>query len=246
VNIYLGTTMAMVEGRGVPKQVIEFPPTWPTEQVLESVAQCWKAMGMADGSKGGKTQKRRTLHLTLSGARCRADAFPVPQGVRKFQELQAYFAGMQTDAAGVNGGRGPSADSTHVVTEFDPRNPGLVASMDSVLLSQLNAWAKEENASIQTLRPLWSVATQCGLARVTDKRALVLTEPDGVTLLADSTDAMHLSLDASLESGLMPIAQWKIAHDLADREVLSLEFGRAHPTLYKGAPEVWVSHWNVL
>ncbi|WP_342617572.1 hypothetical protein [Rhodoferax sp. GW822-FHT02A01] len=246
VNIYLGTTIAMVEGRGVPKQVIEFPPTWPMAQVLESVARCWKAMGTADSSKGGKTPKRHNLHLTLSGARCRADAFPVPQGVRRFHELQAYFAGMLGGAVNADSGGDRAGEGARSVIGFDAGNVGVVASVDGVLLEQLNAWAKGKAAAIRTLRPLWSVATECGRAKQAQIRALVLQELDGNTLLTDAGDAQHLAFDAGPESSTIAIRQWKIANDLADHEVLTLRFGRSQGTVSKGFPNAWAAHWRTM
>jgi len=259
VDIYLGRNLAMARLRGGPTTLIEHPPTWPLQRVLERVASTWQSQLTNALPSNGNTKrvfdrKKLQLHITLGSSRCHSGTFVVPKGVQKYVELQslAVAAAMQSGSAQT------------IMSEIDPFYPGIMSSIGAHFLGNLNAWAKSQGASISSLRPLWSVATQCAMIRQKNITGLALSEPDGITLLAcpdtglpeiKSTNLMtidlsNLGVQASPQTILveepvqLQMRRWKIANDLQDENLLTLMFIPSGSSIRRGLPKTWDGHWS--
>jgi urease gamma subunit len=262
IEIYMGLHLAMVRSRGGLATVIEHPSTWPFHRILDSVAE---ALRVPTGQTAAKTHnalrkvapKSQRLHITVGSGLCKTGSFVVPQGVKRYSEVQSL-----AQAAAVQ-----SCESNDVMGKVDPMNPGLVASVATRTLSDLKAWAGSLGVTIESLQPLWSVGTQCALACDRKISGLILSEPDGITLIASSqtneqldgnkaASILTIPIETFQEAGQahahlmsnqvqMQIQRWKIANGLQNDAVLTLNFGASvSTTKTKGLPAVWNRHWS--
>ena len=259
VDIYLGRSVALVRLQGRPTMVIEHPSTWPLQRVLERIATAWQSTLEGDVAPNSKAKPKFgranfQLHIALGSGRCESRTFVVPQGVHKYAELHSLAL-----ASAVQSG-----DRDATVCAIDPLNPGVMCSIGTRFFQDMNSWATSQTASVATLQPLWSIATQCALARRKNVAALALSEPDGITLLVGAANGAAASTSANLttlrqdsyeeqvpgQTILMDkqlqlqLQRWKIANELQDDNVVSLVFGSALTSKSRSLPKTWGGHWS--
>ncbi|RFO98336.1 hypothetical protein DIC66_00055 [Rhodoferax lacus] len=239
----MGRGLTMVRRSGTPVKVLEHPITWPLKRVLAGVLEPIPA-----GVKPGLFKRRIRLHITLSTNVCELISFAVPQGVRKYGELQQLAQAAAAQALD---------SAADIVVATDPFTPELVASLGVRFLEDLHAWAMGCGAVVASLQPLWTIASHCALARRPQIEGLALVEPDGVTLIAcpaancavangRSLSGMAISLEPG-EEARASILRWMVSNGLKDDAVLSLKFA-LHGTgkAQGGMPRVWPEYWSRL
>ena len=259
IDVYLGRNVAMVRRHGGATTLIEHPATWPLQRVLERVALTWQLPSQVDAPANAtaKPQSGRTkmqLHIALGRSRCQIGNFVIPQGVQRFAELQSLALASAVQSAG----------SQAILCAMDPWHPGLLSSIGTRFLDELNSWATSHAASISSLQPLWSIASQCSRARRNNIAALALSEPDGITLLfcpnnvwSGNTQTTIATIDPDNPEVHLPgqtllmtrqvqqkLRRWKIANGLQDANVLTLMFDPALATKSHGLPKTWDAHWS--
>lgn len=239
VDLYLGRGLTIVRRRAEPFRILEHPTTWPLQRVLSGVLA-----RLPVGETGPGFRRRMRLHITLSSAMCHLASFAVPQGLRKHGELQQLAQAAAAQAVG----------SSDPVIASDPFAPGLVASLGVHFMDDLHTWAQSCGAAVASVQPLWSLATQCALAKQRRIGGLALIEPDGVTLIANPAprgDSVHAASHSGMVISLDPgapvqphILRWKIGNGLREGAVLTLKFGTETHGHSPSFPSAWAGCWS--
>ena len=115
------------------------------------------------------------LRIAVSGYYCPAVPFTPPEGLRNWAETRAVMAAQASAALHI--------EPALLRVEFDANQQLAMAVLPAPWLAELNAWAASAKIKIVSLRPLWSMASECSLARRADSSVLVLAENDSVTTL---------------------------------------------------------------
>jgi hypothetical protein len=231
-----------------PAVVLAHPASLPLDRVLSRLSEATQS----SAASGGKSQLYRAkLRITLGGGLCPPIAFKPPEGIKNWRELHLLN---QSNAAQQIG-----TQATQTLCEWDDRQASLQAALPLAWMQGLQAWAKQEQAHIAAVNPVWAIATQSKLAKAATVRALYLQENDGITLLATPapTPRPKRTPDGShhtLQGVFLPKApdtnaddaarHWLSDYGIAAPETLKLSFGElAQPTL-QNAPRIWNNHWR--
>jgi hypothetical protein len=100
-----------------------------------------------------------------------------------------------------------------------------------------------------SLRPLWSLATDCRAASGRRVRALAIHEPDSLTVLNDSTQGLvgaSWSSDGDVAKGRMVSEKWLADRSLEAVPLTHLGFGAKSAERPSGVPTVFREYWTLL
>lgn len=221
--------------RGQSEVIVhEYPATFTVERVLEDLAHALQASGLsADG--GVRKTSRRRFFITLSHSLCMGINYSLPDGVRRWAECDAYI---RATAAAL-----PENSGIDIEAEFDQGAGGVAANIPTQLLKELQDWSLAQRGTLCSLRPLWSIATECPAAQSKKITELILQEPDGVFCLRQTED---LSLLTCISYPL------EVAQDEENTErgssardcTLVLKFSPKVAASAKGVPTLWREHWS--
>ena len=245
LHLYLGRTMAMggVGADAGAPLVLHHAANTPVAQVLGELRAQIAARAMLQGPR------RRSLHLTLSAGLCPALAFALPTGVTRWAERQAMAQAFAATALGI--------DADALACEMDAARPGLAAVLTKQLLQELKAWAAQQRWRIASIQPLWALASQCAAARSPKVQALLLHEPDGLTLLGqgaagtgEAGELAALRMGAGQDMAVTPdlpaqTRRWLVGQGLALDQLLTLGFGAERGAPMADGPKLWASHWSI-
>ena len=171
--------------------------------------------------------RRRRLRVTLSAAFCPATGFSAPYGITRWEELRAVAAATAAGALGI---------SPDLLTcEMDNQGLCIAATVSLRLVSDLKRWAAQERLHLESVRPLWSTASQCPLVREDRVKALAIHEPDAISLIAITNNmqavamTMPMRIGAELEPGAVQAhsRRWLMSHGLSQDQLVTLRFGKA-------------------
>ncbi len=236
VDVYLGQTLAMIRvGRGAGL-VQQHSATLPMQQVLTRLSV--EATSKQIFGEG----RRRRLRIMLSGALCPAIGFTAPREVCQWDELRSIASAAAAQSSG--------ADPEQWLCAIDAKSPGVAAMISRRLVDDLTAWAANHDARIASLRPAWSIASHCPAVRRAGPRAILLHEPDGITVLAeDATGPITVeSLGGTYASDIVPVQlrRWIIGRSLAESQVFKLGFTPEPISVMARGPKVWPDFWRIL
>jgi hypothetical protein len=239
VDVYLGQGVAMVKVGSGKTHVLQTPATMPLQRVLAQLGQAMPASRPASHK-----QKYRNVRITLSGALCPAVAFSAPPTVTRWQELR------QIATASAAAMLGTGADQMVCETNrLLAAQPGVAASVNTVVIAELHAWAGAHRLRITSLRPLWAVATHSAMVQQPACGGLLLQEPDSITVLASSAaQPPGLAIASTLVGGPDPSAastrRWLVGLGLAEDALLKLTFSTQAGTVPPRGPKLWAAHWS--
>jgi hypothetical protein len=242
VEIYLGKSVALLKQSRQEAQILRYPSDLSLEQILANMTQ-----EMRRDVLGRRVTKfrRRSLKVTLNAALCPATSFSAPEGVTRWEELRSF--------AGATAAAGLAVSPEQLICEVDCHGAGVAATVPEQLISQIKRWASQEHLYLESVRPLWATASQCLLMREARIKAMVLHEPDAISLIAVKNDkqavaiTMPISTGAELEPAVIQAhtRRWMMSHGLSQDQLVTLRFGvSAHPPLAQG-PKAWANHWAV-
>ena len=226
VDLYLGQTLAMVKTSDGNTIVRRHAPTLPLARVLQSLDDV--------------VPKRCQLRISLSAARCPAVEIKVPQGLKRWGELEEIVK--------VNAAQRLMMPVGEINCEFDSACPGIAASVTTAQLNDLAGWATQSGRSIASIRPLWVIATQCRAAQERSVQGLLLREDDALTLIVNGGKGMTHAVTAPAVSNPLSaqaqLRRWSVSFELSDAEILKLGFaGTPGAAMLKG-PKPWAEHWT--
>ena len=245
VEIYLGQTVALLSQNEQEVQPVRFLPTLPVEQVLSQLSQ---ALASTNERRKLTNPKRRSLNVTLSAAHCPPTGFSTPRGVTRWDELRSF--------ASATAGAGLAGSPEQRICEMDDRGLGVAATVPVRLMTELKRWAAQEVMQLASVRPLWALVSQCALARETHVKALVVQEPDAMSLIAikDDKQAVAMTMQMTIQLANAPereptvaqahIRRWMMSVGLRQDEFLALRFDEAAQAPLAQGPKTWAKHWR--
>lgn len=228
--IYLSSGRVLVRSAGCATVALEMPGTLPLDRILGEIAPHLRA--------GSRARQGWSVHL--SAAICPALTVTPPEGVRGFNELLAYAKAAASAQLGLG-----VAD---VQADFDMASPGIVAAVPGHLFDALSTWASAVGIRLTSIRPLWSVATDCALARRHRVNGILLREPDSLTVVAPAAPGHHdLALTVALDSASTETAtqRQRMLASAAPRQLLAMDFGVQSGSVVRGLPRLWPAHWRL-
>ncbi len=250
-SLYLGTGLAMLQLPGKALLQLEFPATLPLADVLAQ---------LDDKAKRLSPSRPWRTEVYLSAALCQPVAFAVPDGIKKWAELEAVAQSHATRVWDLH----PS-EASEVVCVIDARRIGLAASMLRGTQQQLIAWSERFGGRQHSLAPLWALATQAPVCRASAVQCVSLSEPDVLTGL-DFSNPMRAQAVTWLGDPHPQVrveqlvAEWREpfrtqntnVHDTAPHlpkpRSVHLRFGpqaSAGSGNANGVPKRWATHWQV-
>lgn len=234
VDLYLGQGTALFQVKHQKVQILRYPATLPLAQVMDRLTQ-----GLTQYSAAHKL-KRRSLHITLSGALCPAIGFSFPPEVARWHELRQIA---QASAAA-----SLASPAEKIVCETDAHRPGIAAAMAAPLMAELQRWANAQNCRIASIRPLWTVATQNQEVSRSSISGLLMQEPDSVTVVADDSNgkiiASTLVGEHEPAAGNVNVRRWLVGLGLSEDRLLKLSFSMREGAVMPNGPKAWAAHWT--
>lgn len=245
VNIHWGAGVLLVQWGKEPVQELPCQPTWGREQVFAALGNALLSGQRPHATSQSKPQKPSNrplrLHITLGASLCHVSSQPSPQGIRHWEEVRAWA---QAQLARQWPGQA-------LRCALDPVHPQIAAGVDQGLVDAQQAWAQGLGAEIASLRPLWSIATECRLAGQQQVQALVVQERDALTLIHQTgqhatVSVQPLSVAQTDEDAVQAtMRRWRVAHQLDANAVLHLRFGEhKHSQPLTGGPGRWLHYWS--
>lgn len=233
VHIHWGVGLLMLQvGKG-PVQVLPSQTTWGRDQILEVLGQ---ALGARRGSRNGKW----ALHVTLGASLCPVSSEPLPSGLDRWDEITALG---QARLAQLWPGQ-------ELVVAQDIAHPQVAVGLAQDWLQALRNWAASHNATVASVRPLWSLASECQQARHRDIKAMVVQEPDALSFLHQTETGLEvqiLPITAGADQTEMAdasVRRWCLAQGLDSAQVLRLQFGPPGNKSLTDGPVVWPTCWS--
>ena len=228
INIYLGQGVAMLQVEGQETMLVRSPATLPMARILSKMTEL----------ANKEVFKHSAIQVSLSGAWCPAISIAIPKGVTHWHERQQIARASAANVIGL--------EAEQIACEMSAVQ-GLAAAISFPIFQEIQAWTTGLGCRLKSVSPLWTTATQCKIGRRSSTKAVLLTEPDGSTLLiggdqdsikvvnapgvVDSKDFVSQSQSLLLEHGLSEESVAKIGFDLDTRARM------------EGAPKRWVGHW---
>lgn len=245
VGIHWGAGVLLVQWGIEPVQELPCQPTWGREQVLAALGDALlsrQRLQATNGARSFKTLRRPLkLHITLGASLCPVASQPLPHGLGHWDEVQAWAQAQLAQ-------KWPGQALLCVV---DPEHPQIAVGVAQDLMEALQAWAQSVGATVASLRPLWSIATECRLSGLKQTQALVVQERDALTLIQLSGQHSEVNVQPILvaegheEAVQAVIRRWRVAHQLDANKVLHLRFGEGRPMQpLTGGPDRWMHYWS--
>jgi hypothetical protein len=238
VDIYLGRGIVLLRvGKAAAKSVQLAPSAGSMAEAFN-----WITSSLEERKTGTVSLRRRKLRVTLSAGLCPAVGFSVPKGVRARSELEAIALAAAHSKLGI------ATDA--LVVNVDSGSLGVAGVVPKRVLGDLTSWATSIQGQLDSVRPLWSLATNCSLLRHKGIGGLILAESDAVTFLADTKQSQSAVKTILSGNGLTspdPVAsqEWLESAALSRSQVVQLGFGRSQQLPSKKLPRDWNLHWSV-
>lgn len=230
VDVHLGQGFCLLKVGRSATQLMRYPATLALDHVLDRLTQALKQI----------SRRKHKLRITLSSALCPAFTFHTPPGINRYSELHQIAQASAAELLGV------AADSLHC--EIDISHTGIAAAVPQTLITTIKDWTGAQRNYISSIRPLWSVATQCPRVRAPSCSGLWLQEPDALTVLSPTASSQTASCtwaftDDSLIAS-MAARRYLIGVGSSEDALVKLSFStQAHKVLAQG-PSLWTAYWS--
>lgn len=232
-ELYLGPTVAMLRLPGKDTVVVEHMESLPVDQLLGGVSRQVAKQGIVDANRA------RRLRIVLSGALCPALTFVAPKQVTRWTERMEIARATAAMAMGTT--------PDQVVCEMDTARPGLASAITIHTMSTLQDWTARHSFKVTSIQPLWAIASQSRTASQAAVKALMVVDPDAITVVAD--DGVG-KLVASTQPGQVSASDEQahtrrllVGLGLRESDLLKLAFGPAARTVMRCGPASWPNSW---
>lgn len=227
VQLYLSRSLNLFQPARGNVRVLSTASTLP--QLLKETE--------ADIGKGGQ------MRVHFSAGYCPVLAIRYPKGMVSFSDRMTFAHSVGASHLGLA--------SEDVLCEIDALQPALAAFLPLALWTSLQQWAKERRITLSSVRPLWSIATQCYPSRDQGKIGLILQEPDSLSVFrieeaSGTFQALTRSLEedepANMESQRQEMLD---SLQLLPEQVVQLRFGIASKATLPEGLRAWPSYWQL-
>ncbi len=232
LDVYLGQSLVMVGRRGAATIVQRHSATLPLAQAIERLSVEQEFM-----SHVGARHPR--LRITLSGALCPAIGFSAPKEVTRHAELIGIARSAVAQKLG--------GDTEDWLCALDPAQRGLAAAMSTHLSSLLFNWAAQLGGEIASVGPSWALTSQCLAVREPQVKAVLLSEPDSSTYLAEY-ESGEWAGDCALgvpagDTVPAELRRWLVGQGFHENQVAKLGFAPDPASVMQDGPKTWSKCW---
>jgi hypothetical protein len=228
INVYLGQGVAMLQVEGQETTLLRSSATLPMARILSKLTDL----------ANKEIFKHGAIQVSLSGARCPALNVAIPEGVTRWHERQQIA---RASAASVMG-----LEAEQIACEMTAAQ-GLAAAISLPIFQDLQAWTTGLGCRLKSVSPLWATATQCKIARRSLTKAILLSEPDGATLLIGGEQGSIKVVNAPGVIGALDFLSQSprilMDHGLSEESTLKIGFDSESRTSIQGGPKRWARHW---
>jgi hypothetical protein len=211
-QLYISATFSMVKAPGQALLRVTYPSTLTLDRLLLRITEA-----INDNAATGisTSLKRARLVVTLGGSICPPLEWQVPSGINNWKELAllAHHSAAQQ----------LTLSASDLVCTWSPATPSVLCALPRWSVQSMHEWAGHNHATVTSIRPLWAVASNCGLARTTAIKGLCVYEDNGVVSLTNP----HIPVD--------------------DASILKMRFNQEplpKPIVFKRGPSDWRQHWQ--
>jgi hypothetical protein len=228
INVYLGQGVAMLQVDDQETMLLRSPATLPMARILSKMTEL----------ANKEIFKHSAIQVSLSGAWCPAFNVTIPEGVTRWHERQQI--------ARASGAKVMGIESEQIACEMTATQ-GLAAAISLPILQEVQAWTTGLGCRLKSVSPLWTTATQCEIARRSSTKAVLLSEPDGSTLLIGGEQGSIKVVNAPGVIGALDFLSQSprilMDHGLSEESTLKIGFDSESRTSIQGGPKRWARHW---
>lgn len=228
INVYLGQGVAMLQVEGQETMLFRSPSTLPMARILSKMTEL----------ANKEVFKHSAIQVSLSSAWCPALSIAIPKGVTLWHERQQIARASAANVIGL--------EAEQIACEMSAAQ-GLAAAISLPIFQEIQAWTTELGCRLKSVSPLWTTATQCKIGRRSSTKAVLLTEPDGSTLLigGEQDSIKVVNAPGVINSLDFPnqIQRLLLEHGLSEDSTLKIGFDLDTRTTMQGGPHRWGGHW---
>jgi hypothetical protein len=234
IEVYLAAGLALFKEPSSPLISLSHAPTLPMQAVLAQL----QALALEQGI----SLRNRAINVCLSARYAPGCALPTKIGSNQDATGQAgLFVSTQLNIP-----------SNNLRIQTDANSSNFAAAITQGHMKALEDWASSSSARLQALQPLWSVVTQAHRTKAGSIKAVVLIEPDGMSLLAqpgsnasaNSGQIFERAANADTGGVQLQINRWQDKFQLMPQEMLTLSFRETETFRSEPGVSQWPGHWE--
>jgi hypothetical protein len=236
IEVYLATGLALFKEPSSPLISLSHAPTLPLQAVLGQL----QALALGQGI----SLRNRAINVCLSARYAPGCALPPHVNGNKGVTTEAEQHRFVSATLNI--------PSNNLRIQIDVNSSSFAAAITQGHMKALEDWALSNGARLQGVQPLWSVVTQAHRAQSGSIKAVVLIEPDGMSLLAqpDSNASANagqfFERAANADTGgvQLQINRWQDKFQLMPRKMLTLSFRETETFRSEPGVSQWPGHWE--
>jgi hypothetical protein len=237
IEVYLAVGLALLKAPGKPLVSLSHAPTVPLQAVFAQV----QALALEQGI----SLRNRATNVCLSARY--APGCVLPPHVNGNKGVVTEAEQHRFVSAKLN------IPSNNLRIQMNTDSLRFVAAITQGHMKALEDWALSNGARLQGVQPLWSVVTQAHRAQPASVKAVVLIEPDGVSLLAQpsSDPSIHagqifeMSTSADVGGRQLQVKQWQEKLQMAQQETAIFCFRESAAFRSEPGLNHWLGHWEL-
>jgi hypothetical protein len=236
IEVYLAAGLALFKEPSRPLISLSHAPTLPMQAVLAQL----QALALEQGI----SLRNRAINVCLSARYAPGCALPLQVNGNKGAPTEAEQHRFVSATLNI--------PSNNLRVQIDVNSSNFAAAITHGQMKALEDWTLSNGARLQGVQPLWSVVTQAHRAQPASVKAVVLIEPDGMSLLAQLGSNASANLGKIFERAAnadtggvqLQINRWQDKFQLMPQEMLTLSFRETEAFRSEPGVSQWPGHWE--
>lgn len=179
------------------------------------------------------------LRVLLSTGLAPVIPFNAPPEVRQWGERLAVLKAT-AQQKGMDG-------QENGVIQLEAGGALLGASLTQSNADALAWWAQQHGLRLQSIQPLWAVASTAPALQTKSCKGLQLHEPDGILLLVEKDghwEQFYQGVSIQESTRASVLRRLRAGLGVQEQDVMTLNFGRTSEASDRTLPKAWNSHWS--
>lgn len=203
----------------------------------ENISDILKRLDVEISSSQTKLGKR--LRVMLSGALAPAVPLQIPAEVQRWEERFAILqVAAQQEFALAN---------MPMWVQLERCGLPLGAAIAKETSDAIAQWSEAHGLRLQSIRPIWSVASSAPGLQSQSCKGLLINEPDGSLLLVEQDgqwSQFYQGADMPLQARESVFRRIKLGLNLREHDVITLHFGEKSAKPDGSLPKSWNAYWS--
>ncbi len=225
-DIYIGATFSLLRVSGAPAVVVRYAATLSIGKVLMLISDRAKSQHI--------TLKNTKLRVVIGSQICAPIYFPVPEGLKNWNEAQQLAASVASQNLGI--------PTQEFQCEFTTSAPSSIAAIPLWWIDALQAWAVAEKTKINSLKPLWVWASKSQRALKPSATCLYIVEESCITVMAASESLIGHCVQFN---NPYDAQNWLSDQNHSADATVRLHFKNTAQFKDANMPVVFQDHWSV-